>query len=231
MEAITTMRKVGLAAIAASLLAASVPAVAQAAPTRVTGGQEQESSYQLKAAPGTVNNVGVSLTSGGSRYVFSDSAGLVTPLYASCEAPDGGNAADGVHQTLICSAPTSVRENLEEPYLRIESGDGNDRVDVALLNTEDFRFTPVIIKGEEGNDTISASGPAVRGTFNDPLLDGGPGNDLLRSGGNHKLKGKGGIDRIFAKNGVKNLKINCGPGSDKKESAKVDRKDPKAKSC
>ena len=60
---------------------------------------------------------------------------------------------------------------------------------------------------------------------------GGPGNDQLRSGSNQKIKGRGGIDRIFARNGVKNLKINCGAGSDKKEFAQRDRKDPKAKSC
>lgn len=38
-------------------------------------------------------------------------------------------------------------------------------------------------------------------------------------------------DNVFARNGIKNLKINCGAGSDKRESAQVDRRDPKAKSC
>jgi hypothetical protein len=224
-------RSLALAAVIFALLAACAP-VAQAAPTRVTGGGENNYNYLLDAAPGTTNSISVSLTPGSGGfldYVFSDSAGLVTPLYLSCRAPDGGNAAEGVHNTLICGAP--IPEPLQDNALKVEAGDGNDVVDVAFGQAPGFDRVAQVIKGEEGNDTLSGSGPAVRETFLDPLLDGGPGNDLLRSGSNHKAKGKGGIDRIFARNRTRNLKINCGAGSDKRESAQVDRKDPLPKSC
>jgi RTX calcium-binding nonapeptide repeat (4 copies) len=219
-----------LAVIGATLVSSA--SLALAAPTTVTGGGEQNYDYQLKAAAGTMNDIGVSLQPGSGGfldYVFSDSAGLVTPLYLSCRAPDGSNAAEGVHNTLICGAP--IPEPFQDNALRIEAGDGNDTIQVAFGQAPGFDHVAQNLKGEEGNDTISGSGPAVLDTFIEPLLDGGPGNDQLRSGSNQKIKGRGGIDRIFARNGVKNLKINCGAGSDKKEFAQRDRKDPKAKSC
>jgi hypothetical protein len=218
---------IGLAVV----LAASAP-TAQADPTRVTGGGEQSNNYQLRAAPGTTNNISVRVqpsTGGFFDYVFSDTAGLVTPLFLSCQAPDGSNAAEGVHDTLICGAP--IFEPFEDFTVRAEAGDGDDTVSVDFGQTPSFGKVAQNIKGEEGNDTLIGNGPAALDTFIEPLLDGGPGNDVLRSGGNHKIKGRGGIDRIFARNGIRNLKINCGSGSNKRESAKVDGKDPKAKSC
>lgn len=219
-----------LAVIGATLVWCA--STAQAAPTTVTGGGEQDYNYQLRAASGTTNDISVSVQpdSGGFfEYVFSDSAGLVTPLFLSCRAPDGSNAAVGVHNKLICGAP--IAEPFQDNALRVEAGDGNDTVNVAFGQAPGFNKVAQNLKGEEGNDTLSGSGPAVLGTFIEPLLDGGAGNDVLRSGSNQKIKGRGGIDQIFARNGIRNLKINCGAGSDKRESAQRDRKDPKAKSC
>jgi hypothetical protein len=230
---VITLRVILASAVAAASLAAIVPA-AEADPTRVTGGGEQSNDYKLVAAPGTANNISVSLAPdplGGFDYVFTDSAGLVTPLYLSCHAPDGGNAAVGVHDALICATP--FLDEGSSFVVKVEAGDGNDRVDMSFGKAPGFNNVAQIIQGEGGNDKLSASGPPllVSNSFLDPVLDGGPGNDVLRSGSNHKLKGRGGIDRIFARNGVRNLKISCGPGSNKREVAKVDRKDPKPKSC
>jgi hypothetical protein len=218
--------------VIAAMLAVLVPA-AQAAPTTVTGGGENNYNYKLAAAPGTTNNLSVSLQPGSGGffdYVFTDSAGLVTPLYLSCRAPDGSNAAEGVHQTLICGAP--IAEPLADNALRIEMGDGDDVVNVAFRQDSGFNRVAQAIKGEDGNDTLSGSGPATGDTFVSSILDGGPGNDVLRSGSNHILQGRGGIDHLFARNGLRNPTINCGAGSNKRESAQVDKKkDLKVKSC
>jgi hypothetical protein len=207
--------------------------LAQAAPTTVTGGGENDFNYKLAASPGTTNNLSVSLQPGSGGfldYVFTDSAGLVTPLYLSCRAPDGSNAAEGVHNTLICGAP--IPDPLNDNALRIEMGDGDDQVNVDFGQAAGFNRVAQVIKGEDGNDTLSGRGPATGETFLDPILDGGPGNDLLRSGSNHILQGRGGIDRLFARNGLRNPTINCGAGSNKRESAQVDKKkDLKVKSC
>lgn len=218
--------------VIAAMLAVLVPA-AQAAPTTVTGGGENDYNYKLAAAPGTTNNLSVSLQPGSGGffdYVFTDSAGLVTPLYLSCSASDGSNAAEGVHQTLICGGP--IVEPLADNALRIEMGDGDDVVNVAFRQDSGFNRVAQVIKGEDGNDTLSGSGPVTGDTFLDSILDGGPGNDVLRSGSNHILQGRGGIDHLFARNGLRNPTINCGAGSNKRESAQVDKKkDLKVKSC
>jgi hypothetical protein len=208
--------------------------VARAAPTTITGGGEQEYSYKAQAAPGTVNafTASVQAAPGGFEYVFSDSAGLVTPLYLSCRAPDGSDASMGVHPSLICAAPSDSGGPASfTKKLTVEMGDGDDQVNVSF-GIPQFNFVVQIVKGDEGNDNLAASGPAGAGdSFDAPLIEGGPGNDVLRSGGDHKVKGGTGIDRIFARNGVRNRKINCQGGSDKREKATRDRKDPKAKSC
>jgi hypothetical protein len=219
----TAIAAIGTAAVVAA------PTAAAAGPTRVTGGLEQDYGYHLKAAPGTANNLSVTTRddgAGGVDYVFTDPAGLITNLYISCRAADGGEVFERVHQTLICGGP--LPEQQSDASLRIESGDGTDRIDVAL----GALGVPQILKGEGGNDTIAgASAPAPGASFFDPLLDGGPGNDVLRSGSNHKLKGRGGVDKLFAANGIRNPKINCGAGSDKTARARVDRKAPEPKSC
>ena len=106
-------------------------------------------------------------------------------------------------------------------------GDGDDVVNVAFRQDSGFNRVAQVIKGEDGNDTLSGSGPATGDTFLDSILDGGAGNDVLRSGSNHILQGRGGIDH-----GLRNPTINCGAGSNKRESAQVDKKkDLKVKSC
>jgi hypothetical protein len=54
-------------------------------------------------------------------------------------------------------------------------------------------------------------------------LTGGEGGDILL--------GQNGIDRLFAKDGIRDRKLNCGPGKNRRERAQRDRRDPPAKSC
>jgi hypothetical protein len=214
---------------------ALAPGAALAAPTEVTGGGGKGFSYTLTAASGTANNLNVSL---GTRtlpdgsvipaYVFSDPAGLTTPLFSSCE---GGQVVDPftgrqAGPTLTCTAPPP--EEIDGTSLKFDMGDGNDTLTIAQGASQPDPRVEQQIKGGAGNDTLTGS--AQFGAFF-TFIQGGPGNDRLSTSGAHSLSGEGGIDKLFAKNGVRNTRINCGPGKNAKESAKRDKKDAKAVSC
>ncbi len=64
-------------------------------------------------------------------------------------------------------------------------------------------------------------------------LAGGPDDDFLRGGAGHDvMKGKTGIDRINAHDGERDVKISCGPGPNRLEGAKRDKRlDPRPRSC
>jgi Ca2+-binding RTX toxin-like protein len=92
-----------------------------------------------------------------------------------------------------------------------------------------------LLTGRSGNDLLRG-GPGfdrLFGKSGSDRLAGGPDGDLLRGGsGRDVMKGKTGIDRINARDGRRDVKISCGPGKNKREGAKRDkRKDPRPKSC
>jgi hypothetical protein len=72
----------------------------------------------------------------------------------------------------------------------------------------------------------------LRGSsFGDVLTgDNGP-NRITGSAGVDTMFGLSGIDKLNAKDGTKDTRIDCGPGKNRKESAKVDGKDPRPRSC
>jgi Ca2+-binding RTX toxin-like protein len=98
--------------------------------------------------------------------------------------------------------------------------------------------------GLDGADLLFGGGgnDALLGLFGPDSLFGGPGNDRLSGGpdddflvggsGSDRLKGKSGIDQLRARDGIRDVKINCGSGSNKAESATRDRHlDPRARGC
>jgi Ca2+-binding RTX toxin-like protein len=92
-----------------------------------------------------------------------------------------------------------------------------------------------LLTGRSGNDLLRG-GPGfdrLFGKSGNDRLAGGPDGDFLRGGsGRDVMKGKTGIDRINARDGRRDVKISCGPGKNKREGAKRDkRKDPRPKSC
>jgi Ca2+-binding RTX toxin-like protein len=95
-----------------------------------------------------------------------------------------------------------------------------------------------------GNDLLSggAGDDTARGSFGSDRVLGGPDNDRLVGGadndfvrgkkGHDVMKGNTGIDAINAKDGMRDVKINCGPGPKSQEWAKRDkRRDPRPRSC
>lgn len=65
----------------------------------------------------------------------------------------------------------------------------------------------------------------------DELFGDGKANLLIGGGGPDDIRGRGGIDVINAKDGEADQVINCGPGDNSKEKAKVDPADPAPISC
>ena len=92
-----------------------------------------------------------------------------------------------------------------------------------------------LLIGESGSDILRGGPGADRqfGKSGNDRLAGGPDDDLLRGGTGHDvMKGKNGIDRINARDGLRDVKISCGPGPRGLESAKWDRRlDPRPRSC
>jgi Ca2+-binding RTX toxin-like protein len=92
-----------------------------------------------------------------------------------------------------------------------------------------------ILEGDDGSDTLRAAdgNDVLLGMDGNDRLAAGPGDDFLFGGFGHDvMKGKTGIDRIRAKDATRDIKIDCGPGSNARESAKRDkRRDPPPRSC
>jgi Ca2+-binding RTX toxin-like protein len=98
--------------------------------------------------------------------------------------------------------------------------------------------------GLVGDDLLSggAGGDTARGFFGADRVLGGPDDDRLVGGadndfvrgkqGHDVMKGNTGLDQIGAKDGTRDVKINCGPGSNSQEGAKRDKRlDPRPRSC
>jgi Ca2+-binding RTX toxin-like protein len=107
---------------------------------------------------------------------------------------------------------------------------GNNGNDTLLgLEGNDLLF------GGNGHDLLRGWLGADRlfGGANGDTVSGGPDDDLVVGNrGRDALKGKGGIDVLMAKDGARDRKIRCGPGANKRERAKRDKRlDPKPSSC
>jgi Ca2+-binding RTX toxin-like protein len=154
------------------------------------------------------------------------------------EVDQTGNSLDSVVgdvETVIGGSGPDilVGDNSSETLF---GGDGDDTLfgrrgaDTLLgANGGDF------LSGEDGNDSLfGALGPdrLFGGSDEDRVVGGADGDFVHGGAGVDRLKGKGGIDVLIARDGFTDRKINCGPGPNKREFAKRDRRlDPKAKSC
>jgi Ca2+-binding RTX toxin-like protein len=115
-------------------------------------------------------------------------------------------------------------------------GDGNDFL--AGQGGGDALFGLLgddLLSGGDGNDTARGyfGSDRVLGGPGDDRLVGGPDNDFVRGKKGHDvMKGNTGIDAINAKDGMRDVKISCGPGPRRLEWAKRDkRRDPRPRSC
>jgi Ca2+-binding RTX toxin-like protein len=188
------------------------------------------------------------LRGGGSSDTLSyaDRTSSVNVTVGSGNNQDGGaqdrsqtgNRLDtvaGDFETVIGgSGPDVLRGDRSAENLVGMSGNdvlGGDRGADALLGL----LGDDILEGGDGNDVLraAAGNDVLLGMDDDDRLAAGPGNDFLFGGfGSDVLKGKSGIDRLRAKDGTRDVKINCGPGPNSRESAKRDKRlDPRARGC
>jgi len=103
--------------------------------------------------------------------------------------------------------------NMRRFIVRGFAGDDNIRVDPGL--TAAFRPRTIILRGGDGNDTITGSdrGDRIFGEAGDDNLIGGTGDDELQGGaGNDKLDGGVGKDSLFGDDG--NDTLTGGAGDD-----------------
>jgi Ca2+-binding RTX toxin-like protein len=177
--------------------------------------------------------VGADILTGGTGTDFATYADATGPVNVTLDdaANDGG-------------APDNFADNVRTDIENVKGGNGSDAITGSVLANE--------LTGNGGNDTLDGgagddkvSGSAgidrllgnlgndklFGGTENDNMV-GASGNDVLTgNAGKDIFLGKKGFDRLLAKDGAKDKKIDCGPGSNKRESFTRDRRDPKPKSC
>jgi Ca2+-binding RTX toxin-like protein len=115
-------------------------------------------------------------------------------------------------------------------------GDGNDTLIGNGGRDSLFGFGgDDVLIGGNGDDAIfgALGNDRLFGGLHDDRLVGGFDNDsLFGDNGVDRMKGKEGIDVIRARDGTRDRKINCGPGPNRLEFAKRDKRlDPKPKSC
>jgi Ca2+-binding RTX toxin-like protein len=185
---------------------------------------------------------------GGSGIDIGSYANRTTPLTITVGAgnDNDGNEVDqtganrdtvrGDIETVLAGSAADIIVGDSSSGETLFGGDGNDSIfggrgrDLLLgFLGSDF------LSGDAGDDTIigAAGFDRLLGGSDDDRLAGGPDGDLLRGGeDNDRMRGKGGVDVIQAKDGFTDLKISCGPGSNRRERAKRDKRlDPRAKSC
>ncbi len=184
---------------------------------------------------------------GESEYIVVQANGASARLVPNPDAAPPGTAwtvtapdcsQDPATKTVICTAPVTS--------LLVFGGDGDEGVDAHKVpfgvvgsagggddylgggladDTLDGGPGSDLIKGDQGADTLL-------GGLDDDELFGGPGSDrLVGSDGRDRMFGEGNVDRLSARDGSADGRLDCGPGSNQREKAKVDEFDPRPKSC
>lgn len=154
------------------------------------------------------------------------------------ELDQSGNARDSVRgdvETVVGSAGLDmiIGDSSRETLI---GGEGDDLLVGGRGNDGLLGFAGNdLLSGEGGSDTLRAAAGNDRlfGGDSSDRLAAGPGDDFLKGqAGTDAMKGKGGIDRIGARDGEFDVKISCGPGGNRREAAKRDKRiDPRPKSC
>lgn len=201
---------------AGPILTAALLALLCAAPARAASISTGGGFLTIQDTVGESNEIEVTYAPTVPRYQVTD---LFKPVTAAVGCvPTLSGAA-------VCPAVGVAR-------IVVDAGDGADTVDLLIENAPGA--IPATLRGGKGNDRLFGSVGA------DSLVGGGGGDTLVGRGGNDELfGGKGGdtliggagIDRLFAADGRRDRVLNCGAGSNRRERAKLDRRDPKPKSC
>lgn len=152
--------------------------------------------------------------------------------YINGESSEGGYSVDTV---TYADSPGPVN-------VTVGSGDGDDggAADGPPGGRDTVDYVENVV-GSPGNDVIAARGFTETTDHLDNVFFGGGGADRLLGGGGpdrliggpgaDSLFGQGSKDALLAHDGSRDKRIDCGPGSGKKERATRDQVDPLAISC
>lgn len=138
-------------------------------------------------------------------------------------APDEFDGGPGTDTVTYAAAIQSVAGKIDGQIYENNTGTGLD----TLTGIETLIGGPL-------DDTLSGSGGrnTLKGGRGRDLLHGKAGPDQIVGGrGRDQLFGDFGIDALFAADRKRDAVIDCGGGSNRKESAKLDRSDPAPRSC
>lgn len=196
-------RRLGSSILVLGALALAAPSSAFA--SRIEAGP----NYELEAGPGEVNRVRISATplpGFETNLTISDAAGIADPVPPICGrlAPTTVQCAGPFYTLLVdlrdeadsfSLGPGGVSGPASAPLILVESGSGDDRID---LRSDRFNEIELHVSSGAGKDVVFA-GPL------DDRIGGGPGRDrLLGLGGSDSLYGGGGTDRLAGGSGTDN---------------------------
>lgn len=175
----------------------------------LTGFVAGQDSYVGTGGPDEAISVEKALTLGGDDYISTGSG-------------DSNICAGGGDDTIRPTGDNYLAGEAGVDLLDL-SGQAATVIDLAAGTAVGADGDEDVISGIE-NVEGSNGADEIAGDSEDNLLVGGLGADIL--------SGRGGIDILNARDGQADLEIDCGPGNNSKEKAKIDKGlDPKPKSC
>jgi Ca2+-binding RTX toxin-like protein len=140
-------------------------------------------------------------------------ADVTIPSPVSCIVLYGGKKNDVLSGLggFGAGAPTSVALNL--------FGMGGAADQLTGSSGDDLIYGKGTLQGGGGNDGLKGGGTLDGGSGNDSLTGTGGNETMIGGPGADVISAKGGNDTIYARDGVKDTKIDGGPGTD---SAQID---------
>ncbi|MGH2955439.1 MAG: hypothetical protein ACRDL6_00390 [Solirubrobacterales bacterium] len=199
-----------------AILAVGLVALLWAAPSQGATASSAGGFLTITGGPGESNEIEVSYSPTVPQYQVVDVFSRITA---------GTGCVPTLSGAAVCS-PVGVAR------IVVDAGDGADIVDLLLENAPGA--IPATVRGGRGSDLLfgSTGADALVGGAGSDVMTGRGGNDELFGGkGSDVFSGGVGLDRLFAADGRRDRKLSCGPGSNRRERAKLDRRDPKPKSC
>jgi Ca2+-binding RTX toxin-like protein len=98
------------------------------------------------------------------------------------------------------------------------------RIEGSVERIEGSRLDDVLIGNGAANTLLGRNG-------DDRLLGGGGGDVLVGGGGRDRFEGGAGLDRLYGRDGVRDTRLDCGPGRPSGGVAKADADDPVSARC
>ena len=150
--------------------------------TALAAGSASVSTTTLIFGAGAGDTNDVSVSAAGDTYTITDSGAPIAP---------GPGCATVSPNQVTCTSPNIVS-------IRIQVGDGNDRVQVdGSVDLPAIFFAGTTLDGGDGNDTLTGAPNESNNIMGDSFIGVAPGDDVITGGGRgDSLFGGAGADRV-----------------------------------